>query len=259
MNGAGNAFIMIPMRQDDFLNQTTLSKFNELIIDSYDQLIFIHESKNESFCYSILNRDGSQAEQCGNGARCVVNFVQHFYKKESFELYSQKIKIKYLVQNGEIGVCLGHTSENVPAQHKAQHHENTFQDNQDSWQYNFISVGNPHAVIYHNNILDIDLNSLKQSLLNTNAFPEGVNLGVYSIDHPGQISLRVHERGVGETLACGTGAVAAASIAIKTHELENPLAVKMKGGTLRVLLDANTQETWLFGPSEIEKELKIDI
>ncbi|MFZ8952742.1 MAG: diaminopimelate epimerase, partial [Gammaproteobacteria bacterium] len=74
MNGAGNAFIMIPMRQDDFLNQTTLSKFNELVIDSYDQLIFIHESKNESFGYSILNRDGSQAEQCGNGARCVVNF-----------------------------------------------------------------------------------------------------------------------------------------------------------------------------------------
>ena len=69
----------------------------------------------------------------------------------------------------------------------------------------------------------------------------------------------MHERGVGETLACGTGAVAAASIAIKTHELENPLAVKMKGGTLKVLLDVNTQEAWLFGPSEIEKELKIDI
>lgn len=259
MNGAGNAFIMIPMRHEDFLNQTSLSKFNEQINDSYDQLIFIFESKNESFSYSILNRDGSQAEQCGNGARCVVNFIQHFYNKESFELYSRKIKIKYLVQNGEIGVCLGHTSKNVPSQHKALHYENSFQDNNDSWEYSFISVGNPHAVIYHKNILDIDLDSLKQALLKINAFPEGVNLGIYSIDYPGQISLRVHERGVGETLACGTGAVAAASIAIKKHQLENPLEVKMKGGTLRVLLDENTQEAWLFGPSEIEKELKIDV
>jgi diaminopimelate epimerase len=257
MNGAGNRFIMISLNE----NQETLrsSEVEYLLVNGwvFDQIIYIKKN-NYGFSYTIQNKDGSSAEQCGNGARCVVSLIQQVYRTYSFQLISPAGEIYHTKRDGEIGISLG--TPTFIAQHQHSKPNNCYIDlNENEIPYTFVGLGNPHAVIFHEKDLNYSLAEIAQAFNASGHFPEGINVGLGKIINNKTISLKVYERGAGETLACGTGAAAAAVVAIKQFKQNNPTTIHMNGGSLLVEVDQNTGVVWLFGPAEIETNGKVTL
>ena len=251
MNGAGNRFIMITLNEHQEALRSSeveyLTKENSWV---FDQIIYIKKN-NHGFSYTIKNKDGSNAEQCGNGARCVVDLIQQIYQPSNFQLMSPAGEIQHSKREEQIGVSLGAPS--FIAQHQHSKLNNGF-INLDKYKlpYTFVSLGNPHAVIFPEKELDFSLSEIARAFDASGFFPQGVNVGLGRIINSMAMSLKVYERGAGETLACGTGAAAAAVVAITHLKQNNPTTVHMNGGSLTVEIHQDTGSVWLFGPTEME-------
>lgn len=259
MHGAGNDFIVIDgVRQSISLTPEQL----RLLADrnfgvGCDQILLVEKSQNTEadFRYRIFNSDGGEVEQCGNGARCFVRFV-HDKKLTS------KRKIIVETKSGLIAPCLdddGQVTVNMGAPiFAAARIPFTGGTEQASEPLNVagtllhisaLSMGNPHAVQVVDNIETADVATLGPLIEQHSRFPNRVNAGFMQITDAHHIKLRVYERGTGETLACGTGACAAAVAGIRLGLLQSPVSVATRGGTLRITWDGNDQPVMLTGPA----------
>jgi len=240
MHGLGNDFIVINGLDNSFNeNSINIPKLaNRHTGIGFDQLLIVESSETPGidFKYRIFNADGQEVQQCGNGARC---FALYVFKKK----LTNKSKLNVETLNGDIELTINDASSvtvnmgepeftpsKIPANFDNQHKKYSI----NSTEIGALSMGNPHAVIIANNIENLEIEMTAKDIQNSGYFPEGVNVGFMQINSPSNISLRVYERGVGETQACGTGACAAVVYGVENDLLENTVCVSLPGGNLDI-------------------------
>jgi len=264
MQGLGNNFIVINnlnnLFDENLINIPKLA--NRYIGIGFDQLLIVESSKriDIDFKYRIFNADGKEVQQCGNGARC---FALYVFEKN----LTSKRKLNVETLNGDIELIINDSSSvtvnmgkpefapsKIPANFESQHKK--YQIN--GKEIGVLSMGNPHAVILADNVENIEIDLTAMDIQNSGYFPEGVNVGFMQINSSSNISLRVYERGVGETLACGTGACAAVVFGVENNLLGNKVCVSLPGGDLDISYEKGS-EVFMTGPGEFVFEGSIEI
>ena len=269
MQGAGNDFVVI----DSYTQPISLTTDQiKIIANRYfgvgcDQLLMVEKTStpNVDFRYRIFNADGGEVEQCGNGARCFVRFVVEkglTQKREiAVETASGVILLK-LQDDGQVTVNMGaprFTPAQIPFEASAQQTLYPLALAQTEIQISAVSMGNPHAVTVVNDVNTVPVAEYGPQIESHPRFPQRVNAGFMQVLNPHAINLRVYERGSGETLACGTGACAAAVSGMQLGLLTSPVVVNTRGGQLTIAWDGEGKPVMMTGPAEIVFEGQIDI
>ena len=262
MQALGNDFVVI-----DAVNQSIdLSVAQRRLLADrhrgigFDQLLLLEpaQSLGVDFRYRIFNADGGEVAQCGNGARCLARFILEsgLSAKAEFvvETLQGRLRLRQQAANSfsaSLGVPRFAPAE-IPHQLAGQGPSYPLSVAGQELVLWLVNVGNPHAVIQINPQQPVDVEQVSRALATHPGFPEGVNVGFLSLvsADPAEIHLRVYERGAGQTQACGSGACAAAVIALTQGWCQGPVTVKQPGGELRVEWGGDATEVWLSGPAE---------
>jgi len=264
MQGLGNDFIVINSLDNSFNeNLIDISKIaNRHTGIGFDQLLIVESStrRNIDFKYRIFNADGQEVQQCGNGARCFALYV--FEKK-----LTSKRKLNVETLNGVIELIINDASsvtvnmgepEFTPSKIPANFDNRCKKYSINDTEMGVLSMGNPHAVILANNIAYLEIDKIAKDIQNSGYFPESVNVGFMQINSLSNISLRVFERGVGETQACGTGACAAVVFGVENNLLNNKVRVTLPGGDLDINYEKGS-DVFMTGPAEFVFEGSIEV
>ena len=269
MQGAGNDFVVI----DGFsvpisLTPAQIKKIaNRNFGVGCDQLLMVEKTSqvNVDFKYRIFNADGGEVEQCGNGARCFVRFVVEkglTQKREiAVETAGGVITLK-LHDDNQVSVNMGapiFEPAKIPFIAKEKQKLYALPLHQITIDICAVSMGNPHAVTIVDDVETACVGELGPQIEAHASFPQRVNAGFMQIVNPHEIKLRVYERGAGETLACGTGACAAAVSGIVLGLLASPVLVHARGGTLSIAWAGASQPVMMTGAAEIVFEGQIEI
>ena len=211
----------------------------------FDQLLIIAppQQPDADFHYMIYNADGSEAEQCGNGTRCVAWLAQHLglSNKPQLTWHSKGGVLQTKLLEGRAPTVIETTlpvpslaPDDVPFVASSQANTAVLQTDGKDFEITAVSTGNPHGVIFVDQIATVDVATIGAALSTHEAFPNHANIGFCQVVDRGFMRLRVYERGVGETSACGTGA-SAAVVAARSHDLVDPqVKVSLPGGKLRI-------------------------
>ncbi len=259
MHGLGNDFIVI-----DAINQSVKlsDKQIRLLADrrfgvGCDQLLLVERPKTDAadFRYRIFNADGSEVAQCGNGVRCFAQFVRDkgLTDKTTIAVETNSGIVYPTILDKQIRVDMG-TPQLSPASlpmrvTKEAAHYALALDNGDIVEISTVSMGNPHAVLRVNNVELADVATVGPMIEGHADFPDRVNVGFMQVVDPSEIRLRVYERGAGETLACGTGACAAAVIGIRHGWLAEKVTVALAAGDLEIEWAGEGESVWMTGPA----------
>ena len=281
MHGAGNDFIVLDGIHQD-LSGITTAQWKFLAHRQFgigaDQILIIEKahSSNNDFRYRIINNDGSEVEQCGNGSRCFVRFVreQNLTSKQTILVEVAHTTLT-LTENpdGQVTVDMGSPvfeEAKIPFNSatlntKKEGHDTLFElpIAQTTRWISAISMGNPHAVQVVSDVENYPVGVEGPIIEKHNAFPAKVNAGFMEIINKHHIRLRVFERGAGETLACGTGACAAVVAGIRRGLLESPVLVDTHGGQLNISWNFSDQgdkaPVKMTGPAQTVFEGEIDL
>lgn len=274
MHGAGNDYIYVNTLQYEIPDPAAASiewSKPHFGIGS-DGLILIGKATVEDadFSMRIFNNDGSEAMMCGNGTRCVAKFLHDkgMTDKNPIRLQTLSgIKILNLHCNADnkvetVTVDMGEPILQQPAQFgvcngKAVNYEVTVDNRQ--FAGTFVSMGNPHFIIFVNDVEHFDLNHYGPLLEHHEIFPQRCNIEFAEILEDGTIRMRVWERGSGITLACGTGACATAVAANLTGRRPRQSDIKMDGGTLNIEWSEQDNHIYMTGPAAISFEGEIEL
>ena len=262
MHGIGNDYVYVNCFEESVKNPAEVSKF---VSDRHfgigsDGLILISPSAIADFRMNIYNADGSQAEMCGNGIRCVAKYVYDYGLTDKTEISVETLAgIKYLrlqVENGKVasvevnmGAPILEPKEipvaveespvvNVPVEVKGKIYHMTC-----------VSMGNPHAIIFMNNVKDLDIAAIGPYFENHTVFPKRTNTEFVEVLDRNTVNMRVWERGSDETLACGTGACATTVACILNDKTENEVTVHLLGGDLKIRWDREANQVYMTGPA----------
>lgn len=269
MHGLGNDFVVIDLiRQRAYLDATTIQRMAHRHFGiGFDQLLIVEppDFPNVDFKYRIFNADGSEVEQCGNGVRCFARFVH-----EQQLTHKTKIKVQTkagivepeLGPNGWVRVNMGYPKflpQEIPflAEEQEELYRLDLANNQNIL-IDVVNMGNPHAVTIVPDVLTADVATLGPQIESHVRFPERVNAGFMQIIDEKHARLRVFERGVGETLACGTGACAAAVSAMRRGLLGNEVEIQLAGGSLHIAW-RDGDVVWMTGPTANVYEGRFDL
>jgi diaminopimelate epimerase len=247
MHGLGNDFMVIDATHHtvNLTPQQITAWADRHTGIGFDQCLVLAPSKraDADFYYQIFNADGTEAGQCGNGARCIGWFIQAkgLSAKNPVRVHTNKQILDLMrLASGEVQVDLGAPLSGVAPAH-------ILTDGREVLLHT-VNVGNPHAVLEVDSIQTAPVDTLGPQLVGHTHFPDGANIGFMEILSPHAINLRVYERGAGETLACGSGACAAAVIGISRGLLHSPVKVRLPGGELEIEWDGIGQAIKMTGP-----------
>jgi len=269
MHGIGNDFVVIDaISQAVSLSSTQIQRLADRHFGvGCDQLLLVEHSTSADvdFRYRIFNADGGEVGQCGNGARCFVRFVHDKDLTQKTEIrvgtVSGVITLK-LEDDGQVMVDMGapyFAPKDIPFTADETALTYTLDVTGTQVKISALSMGNPHAVQIVDNV-DTAPVELQGPLIESHPrFPQRVNAGFMQIADKHHIRLRVFERGSGETLACGTGACAAAVTGIRLGFLQSPVKVSMRGGDLTVRWSGNNAPVWMTGPAVTVFEGEVEI
>lgn len=258
MHGAGNDIVIVDRRADrvPLDNDLALLLGDRRRGVGCDQIMLIEPARSRDAVagYRILNADGSEARQCGNGARCVVAWLvrRQLARAGEFTLDGPSGPVRAFVDEaGTVSVELDvpeFRPERVPFRASEDTDPQRIEVEGAQVDIGVVSIGNPHAVIAVDDVDRAPVTRLGPAIEHHPAFPDRVNVGFVQVVDRSRLRLRVHERGVGETLACGSGACAAVAILARRGRVEQSVAVDLPGGTLRVDWDG-TGPIRLSGPT----------
>jgi diaminopimelate epimerase len=215
--------------------------------------------------YRIFNADGGEVEQCGNGARCVAELLRRrgLARGGTLRLDSPSGPIDArVVDPGRISVNMGvpdFEPRALPFDAPAAAATHTLVVDGETIEVGAVSMGNPHAVLRVAAIESAPVERLGRALQAHPRFPRQVNVGFMQVVDAGHIRLRVYERGVGETQACGTGACAAVAVGRNLGLLGADVQVQLPGGRLDIHWEGPGQPVWMTGPAEVAFEGHADI
>ena len=263
MHGLSNDFVVIDaVSQHVSLRSSQIQKLADRNTGiGFDQLLLIEPPSrpDADFDYRIFNSDGSEVEHCGNGARCFAKFVtdRELTTKPVITVNTSRGLIELaLTGTGLVRVNMGQPALDpkiVPYQgppEPDQIHTVVLETPGGSRSFGLISMGNPHAVTVVDSVDAIAVADIGQAIQNLPQFPDSVNVGFMEIISRKEIRLRVLERGVGETLACGTGACAAMTYGRLLGQLDHDVIVATRGGNLQIEWQGEGYDLMMTGPAE---------
>ena len=268
LSGLGNIIVIVDLiRQDGVIHQEQILKIISEEQVSFDQLITIEPPEDPELHLKarIFNTDGSEAKNCINGARCLAK-----YAIDSGLLPHEKFSVSTLggVWNLQ-EVSNGCYSAKISPPDFALGRENLPQANFENIislttakadiDIYFLNIGNPHAICFVEDITNFPLPEVGAELQSSNWFPEGINFGIAKTLSPDIIELRVFERGVGETLACGSGACAAAVAGNELNLLNRSVEVRFREGSLQIEYTKDTGELHAIGKANYINQLSLEI
>jgi diaminopimelate epimerase len=269
MQGLGNDFIVIDaVRQTVTLEPERIRRLADRHFGiGCDQVLVVEPAQgpNADFRYRIFNADGSEVAQCGNGARCFARFV-----KEKGLSDHDRIRVEtragalvlHLVAGDEVLVDMGiprHAPDQIPLNAEVEADRYVLDLEGERVEFSAVSMGNPHAVLQVASTAKAPVESLGPILESHPLFPERVNVGFLEVVNRHQARLRVYERGSGETLACGSGACAAAVVGIEQGLLESPVDVELPGGHLTINWQGRGFPVMMQGPAVTVFEGEIEL
>ena len=248
MQGAGNDFVVLDCTGKKFsLSRQQIQKLADRHFGiGCDQVLVVERphGAGADFRYRIFNADGGEVEQCGNGARCFVKFVHARGLTTKREIRVETLGgtiVPRLEADGEVSVDMGQPAfegvEKIELDGKAV-------------ELAILSMGNPHAVQVVPDVAAAPVTTQGPRIESHPRFPNRVNAGYLQVLERSRIALRVWERGAGETLACGTGACAAAVYGIRSGRLDSPVRVETRGGALTVTWGGGDNAVWMKGPAQ---------
>ena len=232
MHGLGNDFVVIDGRREP-LSGLDLSELSIEMCDRHfgvgaDGLLIVWPSSRAHYRMQVINPDGSEAEMCGNGIRCFAKYVYETDNLQeeliSVETLAGIILPAVILDNGKVAAV------EVDMGSPKDEGEITLE----GFSFKKISMGNPHAVTFVNNLTDIDILETGPAVENNPHFPNRTNVEFVKVISDQQLDLLVWERGVGETLACGTGACAAVAAAVLAGKTGKRVLAKLPGGELDI-------------------------
>jgi len=207
----------------------------------FDQMLIVQPAQGEAdFRYRILNADGSEVSQCGNGARCFARFVreQGLTQKQDIVVETAAGQMTLSVTDDEqVTVDMGAprwAPDAIPMTAKGEADSYFLVSGTQAWEVGAVGLGNPHCTLLVENVDTAPVESAGPLLECHEQFPERVNVGFMQVVSREEIRLRVYERGAGETLACGSGACAAVVIGQRRGWLDNAVTVHLPGGSLHI-------------------------
>lgn len=259
MHGLGNDFVVLDgIRQAVSLTPEQLRYLADRNFGvGCDQILLVEATSQAGvdFRYRIFNADGSEVEQCGNGARCFVRFVheQGLTDKREIKVETKRgIITPRLEANGSVTVDMGEPRF-LPAEIPFLHDEDVVIYNLDvadeTLEISVVSMGNPHAVQVVDSVDTAPVGQHGPLIEKHEQFPQRVNAGFMQVVDRHAIKLRVFERGSGETLACGTGACAAVVTGIRRGLLDSPVRVTTRGGDLNIAWGGPGRPVLMTGPA----------
>ncbi|MGB8145249.1 MAG: diaminopimelate epimerase [Chromatiaceae bacterium] len=259
MQGLGNDFVVF----DGVRQRVTLSAAQcRFLADrrfgiGCDQILLVEPPRlaGTDFHYRIFNADGSEVEQCGNGARCFARFVHDQGLTDQTEIpvgtAAGPIRL-FLAADGQVRVNMGtprFAPERIPFLATTEADSYDLEVDGQTLRIGAVSLGNPHAVLRVTDLDQAPVAQLGPLIERHPRFPKRVNAGFMQILDLGHIRLRVFERGAGETLACGTGACAAVAVGRRLGLLNEAVRVSLPGGDLRITWAGGTEPLWMTGPA----------
>ena len=274
MHGIGNDYVYVNCFQETVKNPSEVAKFfsdRHFGIGS-DGLILIKPSDIADCEMDMYNLDGSQGAMCGNGIRCVAKYAYDYgiVDKTSISVATRS-GIKYLdltVKDGKVSmvkVNMGSpilTASQIPVVAETEQVIDAPIDvDGNTYHMTAVSMGNPHAIIYMDEIDNLDLEKIGPSFENHLVFPDRVNTEFVKVLDRHTVQMRVWERGSGETLACGTGACAVAVASILNGHVngDKPVTVKLLGGDLQIFWDQAENLVYMTGPAATVFDGEIDL
>ena len=272
MHGLGNDYVYVNCFEEKIDNPPAVARF---VSDRHfgigsDGLIMINPSKTADFEMEMYNADGSRGEMCGNGIRCVAKYVYDYGLTDKTQISVETLGgIKYLdltVEDGKVSlvkVDMGKPeleADLIPIiSEREQVIDEPIEVDGKEYHMTGVSMGNPHAVIYVDDVKGRDLEKIGPKFENHERFPKRINTEfVHCIDRQ-TVEMRVWERGSGETLACGTGACAVAVSSILNNLTDTQVTVKLLGGDLQIEWDREKDRVFMTGPATVVFDGVIDI
>ena len=260
MHGTGNKILVVDQRNGGApapSPETLRELGSEATGPGFDQLMWVEaaDDSTSAASYRVFNADGSEVEQCGNGVRCVAAVLaDESGHAQSFQLQSPTGPVEARVDDdGLVAVSMG-VPEFEPA--AIPFAADTLADRyelavgNDAFSICAVSMGNPHCVMYVDDVASAPVNELGPEIERHERFPQRTNVGFAHIRDRGNMDLRVFERGVGETAACGTGACAAVVAGQALGLLDESVNVRLPGGQLVVSWRGGSEPVWLTGNAE---------
>lgn len=281
MHGAGNDFVVLDATQGPLAQGLTLSPAQYRFLADRrfgigaDQILIVEPgdaARGTDFTYRIMNADGGEVEQCGNGARCFARFVHDtgLTAKDTIRVQTMKAVIEPRLQpDGRVTVDMG-APFLVPAEVPFDGTGLTpkLVNGCELWplpladypvEVAVVSMGNPHAVVRVDSAEHAPVDELGPQIEGHPRFPRRVNAGFMEVVDRGHIRLRVYERGAGETLACGSGACAAVVAGIRLGWLDSTVHVDTRGGRLTISWAGPGQPVMMTGPAVKVFDGEIDV
>ena len=272
MHGLGNDYVYVNGFEEKVPNPEKTAQY---VSDRHfgvgsDGLILINPSDKADCEMAMYNADGSRGEMCGNGIRCVAKYVYDYGLTDKTQISVETLGgIKYLdltVEDGKVSlvkVDMGKPeleADLIPIiSEREQVIDEPIEVDGKEYHMTGVSMGNPHAVIYVDDVKGLDLEKIGPKFENHERFPKRINTEfVHCIDRQ-TVEMRVWERGSGETLACGTGACAVAVASILNNLTDTQVTVKLLGGDLQIEWDREKDRVFMTGPATVVFDGVIDI
>lgn len=274
MHGIGNDYVYVNCFQETVKDPCAVAKF---VSDRHfgigsDGLILIKPSDIADCEMDMYNLDGSQGAMCGNGIRCVAKYVYDYgiVNKTSISV-ATKSGIKYLdltVKDGKVStvkVNMGSpilTAKQIPVVSETEEVlDAPIEVNGDVYRFTAVSMGNPHAIVYMDDVEHLEIEKIGPAFESHVFFPDRVNTEFVKVIDNHTVQMRVWERGSGETLACGTGACAVAVASILNGHVDGtqPVTVKLLGGDLEIFWDRDDNLVYMTGPAATVFDGEIDL
>ncbi|MCI9217526.1 diaminopimelate epimerase [Lachnospiraceae bacterium 42-17] len=264
MHGLGNDYIYVNCLEERIENPPAVARF---VSDRHfgigsDGLILINPSEKADFEMEMYNTDGSRSEMCGNGIRCVAKYVYDYGLTDKTSISVETLGgIKYLeltVKNAKaelVKVDMGKpelTAEKIPIETTHPLHkviDEPIDVNGAAYRMTGVSMGNPHAVVFVEDVKGLEIEKIGPGFENHKRFPHRVNTEFTRVIDRKTVEMRVWERGAGETMACGTGACAVAAACILNGLTENQVTVRLPGGELQIEWDRERDRIYMTGPA----------
>ncbi len=261
MQALGNDFMLIDKTNAEFEigYEQVANLANRRYGVGFDQMLLVEKSTVADFAYRIINADGSEVMQCGNGARCFALFVREKGLTSnniiSVETKNGLLSLQIFADNSvrvDMGAVNFETAQIPLSAPQAATYKIAGKE------FGALSIGNPHCVIIVDDVAKTEVEKIAKSIWQSGIFTDGVNVGFMQIIGRSKVDLRVYERGVGETLACGSGACAAVIHGINLGLLDEKVKVRFKNGSVLVEYSAG-KNVFLTGDAQFVYEGQIEI
>ena len=270
MHGTGNDFVMIdgrnfsPSELDEIRTSARIICDRRFGVGCDQLLLLLNPQQTGDFRMAIFNADGSEVEMCGNGIRCLAKYI-------SDHALSNKIELKIETQAGLIiPKLLGDLVEvdmgepileglEIPTTASGRLVNHPLAVAKKQWEVTCVSMGNPHCVTFIEDVDSLDLEKIGPDFENHEFFPNRVNTEFVQVLSRTHVKQRTFERGAGETLACGTGASAVCVAGVLTGSIDRSVQIDLRGGTLYIHWDEQTNHVFMKGPAANVFEGTLDL